>query len=497
MPSLRNCILARVPRDPYDRFARLQVRWGRTLKWTNKHLTSEEMGALQTMHDVYGSASCVILQPIIDFLHPGQDHDLLDLFLILEEYRRGEVVLENLWDQLHRVPSWVDWDQIERGQKVFSRYGAGITTAIILQSFVHGINVDCMAKVQSHSAPISSKALLTHLVGTFAWLARVTGSLKSIQPGGEGHAELIRVRLAHGFTRKRLQELGETHAMYSYIKKSGPPLNSFRSMHTISLLSSSPSCDALPRIGISFTEREKEDYIALFRYIAYLLGIPHRNFETADKAEAMMESCDLFDLEPNHRQKILISDNLIQMMGNKSPLFLSDKFLIAGLYALNGVDYCNALGYDRPGHYYRWAFKGYVNLLRVTLFAQRKIPALDQFIMKHFHAILSKTTAKKPVPVPVRKTFIQRCRDAEKLPTVERPKKANRHLERFFWCFQVFFILAILITVIGLLVGAIFAICRAVQWGKCQSHPSCHKSHDTYHPNATVANLTSTHSGVQ
>jgi hypothetical protein len=45
----------------------------------------------------------------------------------------SEDPIQKLWHEIHTIPDWVDWEQIERGQKVFWRYGGPAVTSVRCQ----------------------------------------------------------------------------------------------------------------------------------------------------------------------------------------------------------------------------------------------------------------------------------------------------------------------------------------------------------------------------
>jgi hypothetical protein len=63
--------------------------------------------------------------------------------------------------------------------------------------------------------------------------------------------------------------------------------------------------DAMPKMGIYPTRQEASDFIALFRYIAYVIGCPDHYFCDVDRAKAVFESMWLYELAPNKTSKIL------------------------------------------------------------------------------------------------------------------------------------------------------------------------------------------------
>lgn len=53
-----------------------------------------------------------------------------DLYALLRKHASEDPRLEELWTQINTVPEWVDWEQIQRGQDVFFRYGLPILNVV-------------------------------------------------------------------------------------------------------------------------------------------------------------------------------------------------------------------------------------------------------------------------------------------------------------------------------------------------------------------------------
>ena len=46
-----------------------------------------------------------------------------DMYQLMQEYAPQDDVIGKLWNEVNTVPEWVDLEQLERGQKIFFRYG--------------------------------------------------------------------------------------------------------------------------------------------------------------------------------------------------------------------------------------------------------------------------------------------------------------------------------------------------------------------------------------
>lgn len=53
-----------------------------------------------------------------------------DLYGLLRDHADEDPRLQELWTQVNTIPDWVDWDQIQRGQDIFFRYGLPILNVV-------------------------------------------------------------------------------------------------------------------------------------------------------------------------------------------------------------------------------------------------------------------------------------------------------------------------------------------------------------------------------
>ena len=204
----------------------------------------------------------------------------------------------------------------------------------------------------------STKQLLKRLLDTFQWLAHIISSLQALQPGGDAHISTVRVRLLHASVRARIKRLTTKDPSYFDIYKFGLPCNTLDSIHSISTFSCNQLWLQLPRLGVPVSQQEAEDYVALFRYIAYLLGTPTAHFETTERAKMLMESLYVHDLEVTETS-LTVAYNFIQCVSSLPwPFYVSPGFIEAGSRWLNGDDLSDQLGLGRPSYIHYLAFAG-------------------------------------------------------------------------------------------------------------------------------------------
>ncbi|KAL8710345.1 MAG: hypothetical protein Q9220_005115 [cf. Caloplaca sp. 1 TL-2023] len=315
-----------------------------------QHFSPRPAEGSKTIHATEGQASPV----------PGRK----DLFLMLRDHAQQDEVLCQLWTEVNSVPSWVCWEQIARGQEVFYRYGGPALTGLAFQSLLGGM-VD----------------------ETTQHILQCTKDISSIQPGGAGHASTIRVRLLHAAVRQRILKLSQEKPDYYDVEQFGVPINDLDSIATIGTFSATLIWLSFPRQGIWLRSQEIEDYIALFRYIAYLTGTPNEYFETPARAKTVMETLLRDEIRPTAKSRIL-ANNILSCLEDQPPTFASRSFLEANCRWLNGNELCDHLGIGRPSLYYWLLMAGQVLFFMAICYTYRSIPVLDRRKIAAFRRII-------------------------------------------------------------------------------------------------------------
>lgn len=300
-----------------------------------------------------------------------------DLFVLLRDNVGRHPKLKQLWDEVTTVPDWVDWDQIARGQDVFYRYGSATLTGLAYQSLLGGMGANRVVEVLARTGGFSVKVARHRLFETTQHILECTRSLESIQPGGAGFASSIRVRLLHAAVRQRIMKLASIRPEYYSVKKYGIPINDLDCIATIGTFSGTIIWLSLPRQGIWLTQRETDDYIALWRLIAHYMGTPTAPFSSPARAKAIMESLLMNEINPSNTSQILAA-NVIRCLENQPPTFASRQFLEVNARWLNGNELCDALALGRPSVWYWFLMAGQCIFFMSICYFYRSIPALDR-----------------------------------------------------------------------------------------------------------------------
>ncbi|KAI9753812.1 MAG: hypothetical protein M4579_004993 [Chaenotheca gracillima] len=387
--------------------------WGYTFQWTPEHCTAEALHPLKYTYDKLAE-DCL---ERIDTISPPEDASLprnqsrehksseadkgetrdpapkRDLYALLRDHAEGDELLSKLWSDINRIPEWVDWDQIQRGQDVFYRYGGPALTGLAYQSLLGGMGGNRVVETLARTGGFSTKVAKQRMYETTQHILQCTNSLESIKPGGPGHVSSVRVRFLHAAVRRRIMKLATQRAGYFDTEKLGIPINDLDCIATICTFSATLIWLSFPRQGLLLRRQETEDYIALWRLIAHYMGTPTDVFETPEKTKAMWESLLISEIDPSETSTIL-ANNVINSLAGQPPSYVSRDFLCAGAHWLNGHELADRLGIERPTAWYVALMAGQCVFFMALCYFYRSVPALDrrkiknQALRRIFYAVI-------------------------------------------------------------------------------------------------------------
>ncbi|GKT56955.1 tat pathway signal sequence [Colletotrichum tofieldiae] len=397
--------------------------WDYWFKWTDEHFTGDDLRPMIYTYDELGAKALDRLDEISPAKKPpppGEKTDAApdpkphrDLYALLRDNAESDEVLGKLWTEVTTVPDWVDWAQIERGQQVFLRYaGPAIfavnarpdavvhdipltTPQLTFQSLVGGMGGRRVVETLARTGGFGVKVTRRRLLETFQHILQVTRDLASVQPGGDGFASSLRVRLLHAAVRRRILALAAERPSYYDVRAWGVPVNDLDSIGTISTFSATLLWIGLPRQGIYPTHAEKADYLALWRWVAFVMGTPTEAFASVSRARAMMESLLASEIEPSDTSRVL-ANNVLTGLCNQPPSHVSREFLAAETYWLNGPRLARALAVERPPFYYSLLIVGQCIFFMAMCYARRLFPSWDRSRNENLQRILFNLTVHKP-----------------------------------------------------------------------------------------------------
>ena len=169
------------------------------------------------------------------------------------------------FDQVERIPAWLDWKTIDRGGDVLMR--AGPIGGIVLgaKSLVHGY-----ASPGGNKPLVFSGRLEHHAARRLNETARFVQAVcrpRGLRPHADGYQITLRVRLIHAQVRSMIAKSGRWREDLW-----GAPINQ-HDMAGTSLLFSLSVLEGLRTLGVRFSRDDSERYMQLWRYAGLLMGV--------------------------------------------------------------------------------------------------------------------------------------------------------------------------------------------------------------------------------
>jgi hypothetical protein len=306
-----------------------------------------------------------------------------DYYALLKTHHASDPLLSQLWTELTTVPDWVSAPQLVRGQAVFYRYAGPAIVGLTFQSLLGGMGGYRVAETLSRTGGFGVRVARRRLLETFQHVLLVTRDLDSLTPkSGEGWISSVRVRFLHASVRRRILQLAGNESggggRYYDVDAHGVPVSDLDCIGTIATFGATLVWVSFPRQGIYLSAAEKEDFIALWRYAAYLLGTPTEGFfDSVAHARAIMESLLVIEIDPSPTSRVL-ANNIIAALAARPPSFASEPFLAAETRWLNGDELSDALHVPRPGRWYTFLVGCQCVLFMVVCYSSRMVPAWDR-----------------------------------------------------------------------------------------------------------------------
>ncbi|KAK4175641.1 hypothetical protein QBC36DRAFT_21309 [Triangularia setosa] len=274
------------------------------------------------------------------------------LFSLLSFHGPSDPILSPLWTQLTTLPPWVNFSQITSGQRIFYRYLGPSIVGLTFQALLGGFGSARIATTLSLTGGFSPRFARRRLLETFQHVLDITSSIPDITPpSGKGFVSTVKVRLLHASVRRKILTMAKEKEGWFDVGENGIPCNDLDSVGTITAFSTMLLFIGFPRQGVWLSETEKEDYLALWRYVAYLLGTPTEPFESVKTAKLWLESLIVSEIRPSKVSRQL-GENMIASLALTPPTYASADFLRAEGWWLNGPALARELGIERPRWWY-------------------------------------------------------------------------------------------------------------------------------------------------
>lgn len=210
--------------------------------------------------------------------------------------------LVRLFKDLDTVPEWVDWDQLNRGCVAMWRAGRFVPICLGYSSIGYGFASYGGTKALNFTRLlIDTDQAGTRMSETLRWVAAVS-TPDGMRRNGVGFKYSVRVRLVHCAVR-----FGISKSPKWQWNDWGMPVTNTDLFLTTSRVFCANVVDALETLGIRYTEQDKDDIFALWRYIGYVMGVPDElNFTTRQDSITRNAIVEAVERDPDEANRILL-----------------------------------------------------------------------------------------------------------------------------------------------------------------------------------------------
>lgn len=437
--------------------------WGHEFEWTTLHRTPAELAPLRFSVDNLADAALNEL----DIKSKGDAFEALERAVKSPDTAKYQNC-HRLYNQVTTVPEWVDYDQIARGQDVFFGFAGPAFTGLLNDSLLGGLGAKRISETLIRTGSFGVNSARRRLLQTTQWILDVM-SPGAVKVHANGWTGTVRVRLLHSAVRQRILSICEKNPDYYDIQNSGVPINDLHSLVTLTSFSSTLIDHAFPKMFVYLTKRQRDDYIALWRYLAYLIGSDEKMFTSAETGLACLQSIMLAELwpdtSPDSHTKTLLH-NSIAALANQPPSNMSYDYICAQVRWLHGDEYCDALGLPEVSYYARLITASKVCFFVVMATVGHVIPGWDKRRIERIRPILydlvvrSKTVGLgAPVIFDLEwiPSFDGLVKRAD--PLTEDQKKSMRiGMEKHYFSA----LLIVSTTIVGILAGTVLATVRLI-----------------------------------
>lgn len=220
----------------------------------------------------------------------------------IEAVEDAPAELVRFFEVLDTVPDWVDFDQLDRGAIAMWRAGRFVPIALAYCSIGYGFSSYGGTKAMNFTRLfIEEERAGGRMTETLRWVAAVStpGGMRRY---GQGFKYSVRVRQVHCAVR-----FGISKSPKWQWNEWGMPVTNTDLLLTTGRAFCENVVDAVEKLGIRYSNQEKDDIYALWRYIGHVMGCPEElNFTDRFDARVRNKVAEAVEHEPDEANRVLL-----------------------------------------------------------------------------------------------------------------------------------------------------------------------------------------------
>ena len=336
----------------------------------------EEEGKLYLQYDLIGHK---VITEVYETQGFHRANALIDQALNhgIQSIENPPPAVVELFAEAEKIPDWLNPQLLKTGSEYCRR--AGSFAFVVLRNYclMGGYESSAINKPLIYTQALK-KGAAKRMAETVEFWVHVTGP-NALQRNQIGFKSALKVRLMHAYSRAAIQKTpGWSNELW------GAPINQ-GDMVATNLGFSIVFMEGLKRVGLSPTNNEIKGLLHLWKYIGYLLGIPHNCLpDTENEAIAALYKWTITQSAADEDTRALAHALMLEPMTASFPQPLWQKKILIKLHLAYshyflGDHACQTMGLPKTSIGYYPQVAGFMNGLielitphRVSVFIGRK-----------------------------------------------------------------------------------------------------------------------------
>ncbi|KAI9219673.1 hypothetical protein BC828DRAFT_155935 [Blastocladiella britannica] len=201
-------------------------------------------------------------------LQPGPEFSITDVLSKCTD--EDDRAILAMWESVSTVPTWLDWELLERGQDASHRYAPLLLYILAMGSLATGYAssvIDQTLAATGYLSSSSRSSVMRRLAETGHMTVLMARGVKAMNVGGCGWKAVINVRYLHAMVRRRIMAKSPAFA-----SQYGIPVNQTDMVSTLFAFTSSVVVH-LETFGVPMSDEHSRGYLHLWAYAGHLLGV--------------------------------------------------------------------------------------------------------------------------------------------------------------------------------------------------------------------------------
>jgi hypothetical protein len=229
----------------------------------------EHLARHYNIGDEIGYAAYLALRNVDGAPGPGRKMFLQALEHGIDSIDGASPELVALFKSVDDVPDWVDWDQLRRGSVAYWRVGKLTVMALAYAAIGAGFRTYGGSRELVLSRRLIERDQVgRRLIETLRWAANASKP-EGMRRHADGFRMTMKVRMVHAAVRYHCSR--SPHWNWN---DWGISVDNVSAVYTMGTLFTEAVIDALAMGGFRLSDSERDDIVALWRYIGYVMGIP-------------------------------------------------------------------------------------------------------------------------------------------------------------------------------------------------------------------------------